>query len=997
MRGLKDVLRVGGSVVALMATAAVASPALAQTTDTPATDAPVTNAPVTNAPAMIAPAVEEADQVAQEEDVSSPEIVVTGTSFRGVPPVGSNLVSVGRDAIEDTGAQTMQQVLKTVPQITAAGNAGQGPAGTSYYSPTIHSLGSSASNSTLVLIDGHRFSLGGQPHPLSDPNIIPPIALQRVEVLAEGASSIYGSDAVAGVINFITRSGYDGTQVTFQRGFGQDYDTFNGAALWGTAWDDGSIMLAYAHSYRSALANDARDFLNPDKRPQGGTSFLSFNCSPATVQPGGAGNIYLNPTSDENVPNSTNNAVCDNSRYSDLLPEEVRDNFFGKLELTHIANLTLGVDFAYSDRRNHSRAARGTLTATAFRAGDQANPFYVNPPGVAPDTPAGDRQTIRWSADELLGPGAYNDNSSINYYLSPNFDYEINEDWTVRGLALWGRETHHTESNGQLCGSCANLALNGTTNTAGNPLQPSIPGTTVFVTNLPLTADNALDVWNPAATNLTSAEVLAQLTDSLNVANYYHEITQFRASVDGSLFTLPGGDVRLALGAEYLEYGLEIQRSRPNNTGPAAQGSEQLDLDLGRDVQSYFAELLVPIFGPDNAIPFARRVDITASVRHDSYSDVGDTTNPKYGFNWEVAQGLQFRGNWSQSFVAPAISSMGDASRQGLASFSGYGLMSGAVIIPIANYPLAAQLPGCDAPGQVTCTIGTSTVQGISYNNGNPDLEPQTGEGWSVGFDFAPEFAPGLRVSATLFNASFRGGVTSPNLATVINTPGLNHLLTIYPDGATPEEVSAIVGQAPLNSPLPATIYFIRNGQQQNVVNLDIRGLDINAGYEIETETAGTFRIDLAVSRFLEFNQNIGGGPWFSVLNTTGFNETFPSVELQARLNLGWDIGPFSADVFVNHIGEYSNWSSTTVTPLTRDANGNPNGGGDPVDATWLYDLNLAYELRGFSVMRDAEIYLDVVNLFDEDPPFYNNANGYDNYSGNPLGRVVSIGARVNF
>jgi iron complex outermembrane receptor protein len=937
-----------------------------------------------------AAAIQGSDSAADSE-----EIVVTGTSLRGVAPVGSNLVSVSREAIEDTGAQTLQQILKTVPQITAAGNAGQGPAGTSYYSPTIHSLGSSASNSTLVLIDGHRFSLGGQPHPLSDPNIIPPIAVERVEVLAEGASSIYGSDAVAGVINFITRRRADGFEVSGQLGFGDEYRTRNFGALWGTSWDTGSILLAYAYSYRSALFGRDRDFFNPDHRPDGGTSFLSFNCSPATIQPGGAGNIYLSPTSATSVPNTTDNAPCDN-RYADILPQEVRNNFMARVEQEIAPNIKAGVDFVYSNRQNESRSARGTLTATAFRTGAQANPFYTNPPGVTGGTTAGDRQTVRWSADDLLGPGAYNNNSSINYYVAGNLEWRIDSNWRVTGLALLGRETHNTESNGQLCGSCASLALNGTTNTGGSLTQPSIPGTSIIVTTLPLTAANALDVWNPAGSNRTSAAVLARLTDSLSVANYYHSITQGRLGIDGTLFELPGGGVRAAFGIEYLKYGLEIRRSRPNNTGPASSGSEQFIFNNGRNVRSAYGELFVPIIGEGNEMPWLRRLEITLSGRHDDYNDVGSTTNPKIGANIEFVRGFRLRGNWSRSFVAPAISSLGDPSQNGLASFSGYGPLTGAVIIPIANYPLAAQLPGCTTPGQVTCTIANSVVTGISYNNGNRDLEPQKGSGWSIGVDFAPVAVPGLRASATLFNAKFRGGVTSPNLATVINTPGLNNLLTIYPSCATAAQISAVVGQAPLNAPLPSCVYFIRDGRQQNVVNLDIQGIDANVDYQLRTEGSGNFTFGAAVSYFTKFRQNIGGGPSFSVLNSTGFNETFPSIRTQARFNVGWEYSGFSADLFANWIASYYNWSTTTVTPLTRDANGNPNGGGDPVSGSVLFDLNLSYTLQG-GFLRGSRVFVDVVNLLDRDPPFYNSANGYDNYGANPIGRVITAGLRLRF
>jgi iron complex outermembrane receptor protein len=946
---------------------------------------------------VITPGAAFAQAAPAPDGIAVEELVVTGTSIRGVAPVGSNLMAVGREAIENTSAQTVQQILKTIPAVTGAGAVGQGQAATSYYSPTIHQLGSSASNSTLVLVDGHRFSLGGQPHPLSDPNIIAPIALERVEVLAEGASSVYGSDAVAGVINFITRRNFDGFQVSGQAGFGDSYRTYNLGALWGERWDRGSVMLAYNFSHRDALANSDRDFLRQDQRWRGGNNFQSFACSPATVQPQGISGIYLSPTAATTVANTAANAPCDLSVYSDLIPQEVRHNLFAKVEYQVTDNLTIGLDGAFSDRENEQRSARGTVTATVFRTGPQANPFYVNPPGVLPGTTAGDRQTVRFSADDLLGPGALSKDGARNYYVSGHAEYRFGRDFRLTALALAGRDDSYTESIGTLCGSCASLALNGTTNTGGSLTQASIPGTNILIQNLPLTAANALDVWNPTATNRTSAAVRARLTDSNQISRFFHRIEQARIGIDGPLFQLPGGAVRFAAGAEYISYGLEVDRTRPNNTGPASSGSERLQLDLGRNVKSAYAELLIPIVGEDNAIPLVRTLQLNLSGRHDDYSDVGATTNPKIGANWEVVRGLRLKGNWSKSFVAPAISSLGDASRGGLASFSGYGAQdSGAINVPIANYPLAAQLPGCTAPGQVTCQISSTTVPGISFNNGNPDLEPQKGSGWSVGFELTPTGIPGLRLQATLFNNRFRGGVTSPNLATVINTAGLNHLLTIYPQGATAAQIAAVVGSAPQNSPLPPIVYFIRNGQQQNVVNLDIQGIDMDGEYSFTTDY-GTFKIGAYVSRFTKFDQNIGGGPTFSVLNTTGFNETFPSIKTQARLNLGWSLAGFSAEVFANYIGAYRNWSTTTVAPLTRDANGNPNGGGDKVKANTLIDLNLAYDISDGGRLGQSQVYLDVTNLFDQTAPFYNSAAGYDRYAASPLGRVVTVGLRATW
>src|SRR5690606_17418180 len=149
-----------------------------------------------------------------------------GSAIRGVAPVGSNLVSVGLEAIEKTAPVDVSQLVNTVPAISTAGSVAQGENVWSYYSPQIHSLAGSSSNTTLTIADGLRLPGAGIQFSQTDPNIIPVSAIQRVEVLADGASSVYGSDAVAGVVNFITRRTFDGLEANVQKGFADDYGTF---------------------------------------------------------------------------------------------------------------------------------------------------------------------------------------------------------------------------------------------------------------------------------------------------------------------------------------------------------------------------------------------------------------------------------------------------------------------------------------------------------------------------------------------------------------------------------------------------------------------------------------------------------------------------------------------------------------------------------------------------------------------------------------------------
>src|SRR3954467_12825247 len=202
---------------------------------------------------LMAGAVHAQTAAAQEVE----EVVVTGSSIRGAAPVGSNLVQVGQAEIQRTSAQTIQQVLRSVPAVVglqAGGQGGFGSAdGAGTNAPTIHGLGASASNSTLILIDGHRLPLSGINHTLADPNILAPLALERVEVLADGASSVYGSDAVAGVVNFITRRNFDGVEVRAQAGFADGYHSWGAGGVAGKTWDTGSALVALGWSDRDGL------------------------------------------------------------------------------------------------------------------------------------------------------------------------------------------------------------------------------------------------------------------------------------------------------------------------------------------------------------------------------------------------------------------------------------------------------------------------------------------------------------------------------------------------------------------------------------------------------------------------------------------------------------------------------------------------------------------------------------------------------------------------
>ena len=934
-----------------------------------------------------------ANQTATADAVEA--VTVTGTSFRGVAPVGGNLVSVDRDLIEKTAAQNAQQILKNVPAITGLGMSGVTQnAGNSYYAPTIHSLGASASNSTLVLIDGHRIPLGHISLALPDPSMVPPIALERVEVLAEGASSVYGSDAVAGVVNFITRKRYDGVMVTGQAGAGDNFGTLSAGLLAGKSWEGGSVLAAFGYSRTGSLRYDysSRPYLAPNKTPYGGTNFQSFNCSPAAIQPTGVSTIYTSPTSTAPIANSTANSPCDSQQYGSVYGKETRYNMMFRAQQEIGDDITISGDFIYSSRQTFTPQARGTIQATVFRTGNQANPFYVNPPGVVAGTAAGNSQTIRWDANELLGPGRYQNNTAPVWTGTLNAEYRVNDNWRATAMFLEGQDRTAQVTVGALCQSCATLALNGTTNTSGS-LTAVVPGTTLTPTQLPLTAANALDVWNPAGSNRTSAAVLKTLTDSRSSISQVSNLQQARIGIDGSLFQLPAGDLRLAFGAESLIYTLNTDVVNPLNSGPATLGSSYRFFPLKRHVESAYFEVLAPVISPEMNT-FIYKMDLSASGRYDKYSDFGDTFNPKFAVDVEIIDGFKVRANWSTSFVAPSMRAVGDPAF-GTYSNSTAQLFNTVTQVSTARFPTIAQIPGIACSGG-NCTIG-NTIQGVVVDTGNPNLSPQKGETWSVGLDVSPRLLEGFTGSITLFNNLLRGGITSPCApGCILNNGALNNQFTVYPNGATPAEIAAKVNDVPITTVLPQTTYYIFRRAQTNALDIDVTGVDISANYRFTTDI-GQFNFGGSLTQFLRFMQAYGGGPKYSIINSVGINSTFPSIARQVRLNAGWDMEDYSLELFVNNVGGYKNWGGGTITPLILDTNGNVSGGGDYVRSWTTVDLHAAWNFSHEGLLGESQVYIDINNVANEAPPFFNNSNGYDTFGSNPLGRVMSVGIRARW
>lgn len=861
------------------------------------------------------------------------DIVVTGTNIRGKQPVGSSVRTLTHADMERNGYSTVAEALQALP-----GNFGGAATEQSALSMTDQSgtnatlstgvnLRGLGAEATLVLINGHRIAGSGTHGDFADVSNIPMSIVERVEVLKDGASAIYGSDAVGGVVNIVTNDHYQGVGAgartgSVTTGHGREFKAHLNA---GTTWHGGSLLLSYEFYRQTPLhASDRRATRSADLRPLGGSdhrypyslpgNILGFNPKtggiiPAYAIPEGQDGTKLTAGDFVGVPNLQNYQLG-----VWVTADQRRHSLFASLHQDLTSNVHAALDVRFSHRKFESRVA-GYATVLAVTP---ANPWFVSPD-------AQPYELIGYSfAGELGATHTHGWSEALS--VTGSLDVDLSPGWQLSNYVAFARSrefsrTDHLANNAILAEALGTIPY-----AAGNAYDPAEQG-----------------YFNPYGNGRSNAfSILAAIGSGYQQSHLASDVLTANSQVDGPLFDLPGGRIRVALGTNVRR---ETFSKREANFFSGDTPTVIAPVNYGRTIVAGYGELRIPLFAAPNARQGLHRLELSAAVRVEHYPSFGVTANPKIGVDWEPTGGLTLRGTFGTSFRAPNLLELHSRARVST------------VILPDA--------------------LGQSHVA-IACTGGNPSLQPERARSWTLGADLKPAAIPGLHVGGTLFRTIFERRIDRP-VVEDLNNALVNNDLAPFVRPVSPAtnsrdraDVAALLGETPSGPAYPASaVSAIVDGRYVNTGRIDVRGFDTSIGYRA---IVGPNTFDLNADATYLFAWRRQTTPNADVRDLR--NEAGRPVDFRGRLTAGWTRGNVDTLVGFNFVNAYHG-------PF-----------GQHIGSWTTIDAGVTWHSRAKSgPLSKVTLAISVRNLLDCDPPFYdsNAGIGYDAANSDVMGRFVAL------
>ncbi|MYM81362.1 TonB-dependent receptor [Duganella sp. FT50W] len=872
---------------------------------------------------------------AQSDDANMTRVEVTGSSIKRVANEASlPVTSIKAEDMVKQGMTTLADFMMALPQSAslAPSNAGSG---------TNINLRGLGVNRTLVLLNGRRLANEAIADGYANLDVIPMSAIARVEVLRDGASSIYGSDAIGGVVNFITKTQFDGLQLTAQavqpekKGGGDEQRV---TATWGKGnlQTDGWNVYATVDAHqRTALAASDRAYLSSvDKLTQLGrapTLGTGGNATPAnftTPTNKTAQNPYgtrgcLAPYS---IAGQKGTCVIDNNEYGNALYANQQVTFYARGTLKLSEDHTVSID--YSRGEEFIKATRNPTNALAVKGVAPILPstskWYPGGSGGVPAVAGLNNAplTVTWAVADL--GAATTKDVQLNQRVAVT-DEGIIGGWDYKaGLVIGISNRDNYYDSGYVIGQGL---IDGLKNGKLNPFGLQDADGKAYLASIGV----------DGAKNRTSKSTFTGV--------------DFTASK--ALMELSGGSLALAVGADLHRDTTEdtklaiVSDVTYANTSPS-HGEGQ------RNVAALFAEINAPV---------TKTLELNGAVRADHFNDFGTTVNPKISFRWEPAKQLMFRGSANTGFRAPTL-------------FDAYGYrLPGATGLTAAKWDDPLLCPG-GTPG--VAGTGTPVAGQVAANVCNVQLPKQTGSNAGL----KPEKSKGYTLGVVM--EPFKDATLSLDYWNIRMTDMLANL---------PEQVYFL-------DPVKYAAYFVRNADgtlnylnntTMNLGGQKAAGIDVSASYVFPKTSYGTFRVNLDGTYLTQFdNQLFDGSPFVSNIGqfgvaSNGTTSSFPIITYRWKhtLRLNWASGNWNSTLTQNYNSKYTD-QNLVAKQYWRDIN-----------SYKLWNVTTTY--NGF---KNVQITAGITNLFNAEPPATNHSGytfGYLSSAASPIGRSYNVRATYTF
>ncbi|WP_448565409.1 TonB-dependent receptor [Thalassotalea ganghwensis] len=888
-----------------------------------------------------------ANDVNQETaDIEVEKIYITGSRIARAEVASSSPITVVTKAqLTNLGISDVSTALRRLPALTGATANNQSSAGANNIQ-TATLRGIEATN-TLILVNGRRL-VGSDESGLVDLSSIPFEAISQIEVLKDGASAIYGSDAIAGVINIKTRQRYEGFEVNAHYGQSSKGDAQERklGLVMGISGEKGSVMIAASSSNNSGWEETDRYMTkDTDQSYLGGEDTSSSTAPNAMLSgfglPDGKWTVldannpsvvvpFDYPTMGYNY-RAAQSGANDNKTTSVYVTGDYELNedttFFAELSIhdgfVQGNQASPGVDTAYyGDNIDTPDAFKRYPVVTIDEDGNEVVTNY----GVGPNqkyNPFGQPGNVARRFSEY-GSRIYKSESDILRYtfgltgiIAEDYDYEL----------VFSKQSAKLVRDGGVQPSIKMIerALSDECETEADPDCV------------------ALNVFGP------EGSITQEMLDFINVTapmqTNKNDLMFFQASIAGPVMSLPEGDLMFSSGMEYREEQLSLSVDQAQRTATfdvSWGGSVTPVVSPVREIKEFYLELAAPVF---------ENFDVEAAIRYSQYSDIDEnTTNPKLGVNYRPLDNLKFRATYSTGFRAPTMAEM----YQGRTSSINTNLYD--PCNPNNKEGFVADLAGCAGlnPAFIKNTIQSNDIIG----GGNPDLEPEKATNMTLGIVYEP-----------LEDLSFTLDYYDIEQEDVVFASS-RYVIDQFVAGNA--EYANDVIRSNNGKGYIQTIFSPAN----NIAARNLSGIDLNAHYMVVADNGDEWRFNLDLTRVTQFDVQATSDEAFEDITGT-YSSAFGSIpETKATLQVDWSRNNIRAT-----------WDATYNSEIDAGDSG-------ALDATVFHNVQVGYFLEDY----DTDVHMGLQNVFDKEPPFFTaNLTGTDDNLYSFRGRFIYVGMKTTF